>query len=50
MVWHDYVSREDILKTVENNDNSKDIVNELFNTFMSKGRGLATIVRLNSTK
>jgi protein phosphatase len=41
---HDYVGKEDILKTVENNDNPKDIVNELLNIALKETRDNVSII------
>ncbi|MDK2946486.1 PP2C family protein-serine/threonine phosphatase [Methanothermococcus thermolithotrophicus] len=41
---HDYVSKEDILKTVKNNDHPKDIVDELFNTALKETRDNVSII------
>jgi protein phosphatase len=41
---HDYVDREDILNVVKNNDNSRDIVNELFNIALKETKDNVSII------
>ena len=41
---HDYVDREDILNVVKNNDNPKDIVNELFNIALKETKDNVSII------
>ncbi|WP_292461143.1 PP2C family serine/threonine-protein phosphatase [Methanothermococcus sp.] len=41
---HDYVSKEDILKIVNNNDNPIDIVNELLNTALEETRDNVSVI------
>ena len=41
---HDYVDRDDILNVVKNNDNPKDIVNELFNIALKETKDNVSII------
>ena len=47
---HDYVGKEDILNVVKNNDNPKDIVEELFNIALKETRDNVSIIAFRKRK
>jgi len=47
---HDYVSKEDILNVVKNNNNPKDIVEELFNIALKETRDNVSIIAFRKMK